>query len=91
MDYGYTTIGVQPEYRTLLNEIGAYHGLPISQLFPMLVTAYAFMQPEGREAILDIGSKIVAHINAGMPIAFNDSLEVSELCIKAISDVENQE
>ena len=91
MYYGYTTIGVKPEYRNLLNEVTDYHGLTVSKLLPMLITAYAFMQPEGREAILDIGSKIVAHINAGMPIIFDDSLEVSEACLKGIIDVKTDE
>ena len=86
-DYGYTTIGILPQYRDLINEIADYHGLKIIEFVPLLILAYSLLNTEEREVMLGIGSVILEHHNKGMVLEFNDYLEVSEDCAKVLFNV----
>ncbi len=85
--YDYTTIGISPPYRDLINELADYHGLKTLEFVPLLILAYATMSPEGRETILDMGSTIIKHHTSGMGLVFGDSLELSEDCMTEIYNV----
>ncbi len=87
--YEETTVWMRKDAKQVLDELCEFHDMKIVDLLALLVYSFSISSPVSREALLDIGERIQFCIANGMPLEFDESLNIPEQFTKFIMEKGN--